>query len=244
MKSIRGVLFDLGGTLLEYRREEVYRALLAEKGLDVPSKAIDEAYRLAEPAWKVYTAKLPVGTILTSEDLAALDKLVLQQLGVQNDVDSIARYIEQNWTRMDKALPQVLVRRAYPDARLCLEELKGLWMRMGIVSNISSTQALDEELELIGLREFFPVRIASGSVGSAKPSSQIFHFAASQLQLNPKQIMFVGDDYDRDYLGSRAAGMNPILIDRKGLHREKRDIASVSSLIKIPNLVWQSESLT
>ena len=203
------MLFDLGGTLLEYHREEVYRALLAEKGLEISSEAIEEAYRLAEPAWNAYAASLTSETIWTAEDLATLDKLVLQHLGVENDVDSIAHYVAQNWMRMDRSLPQAMVRRAFRDVRPCLEALMSLWVRTGVVSNIPSAQTLDEELELIGLRGFFPVKVASGHVGVQKPSAVIFHFAANQLQLNPREIMFVGDDYERDSLGSRAAGMNP-----------------------------------
>jgi len=231
---VRGVLFDLGGTLLEYHREEIYRALLAERGLDVPSKAIEEAYDLAELAWNDYTAKLPAEKIWTDEDLAHLDLLVLQQLGIENDLEDISQYVQQNWMRMDRGLPQTLVRRAFSDVLPCLQALKGLWMRMGIVSNIPSTKVLDEEMELIGLEEFFPVRIASGSVGSAKPSAKIFHFAASRLQLEPNQIMFVGDDLEKDYFGSRAVGMNPVLADRKGRYLGKAGLNRVSSLIEIP----------
>lgn len=52
-------------------------------------------------------------------------------------------------------------------------------MKMGVVSNIESEQRLRKELGLIGLSEFFPVLVASGSVGYAKPARQIFDIAAS-----------------------------------------------------------------
>ncbi len=198
---------------------------------------IEEAYDLVEPAWNAYTSKLPVGKIWTHEDLAHLDLQVLQQLGIRNDVEDVARYVQQNWMRMDRGLPQTLVRRAYSDARPCLQALKGLWMRMGIVSNIPSTKVLDEEVQLIGLEEFFPVRVASGSAGSQKPSPKIFHFAASRLQLEPKQIMFVGDDLENDYFGSRAVGMTPVLVDRKGKHLGKIGLNRVSFLTEIPSLL-------
>ncbi len=135
---------------------------------------------------------------------------------------------------MDRGLPQRLVRQTFSDALPCLKALKGLWMRMGIVSNIPSTKVLDEELELIGLEDFFPVRVASGSVGSQKPSPEIFQFAASQLQLEPKQIMFVGDDLEKDYFGSSAVGMNPVLVDRKVKHLGRAGLSRVSLLSEIP----------
>ncbi len=51
-------------------------------------------------------------------------------------------------------------------------------MNTGIVSNISSEAHLKKELEALDLLEFFPVLVASGSVGYAKPARQIFNLAA------------------------------------------------------------------
>ena len=48
---IKGVLFDLGGTLLDYRREEVFRALLKEQGIEVSSEEVARAYDAVEPEW-------------------------------------------------------------------------------------------------------------------------------------------------------------------------------------------------
>ena len=47
--GVKAVLFDLGGTLLHYKREEVLRALLKEKGPDIIVSRILDAYDAIDP---------------------------------------------------------------------------------------------------------------------------------------------------------------------------------------------------
>ncbi len=51
------------------------------------------------------------------------------------------------------------------------------------------------------------------------------------------QITFVGDDLEKDYFGSRAVGMTPVLVDRKGRYLRKVGLNRVSSLTEIPTLL-------
>jgi len=45
--------------------------------------------------------------------------------------------------------------------------------------------------------------------------------------------MFVGDSIWMDYDGSKAAGMRPILIDRRGYNKEKEHIKDLFELIEV-----------
>ena len=169
--------------------------------------------------------------------LCGIDLMVLESLGINADNHDLARFITKNWRRMDEQLPQPLVRQAYPDTFPCLERVSELGLKMGVVSNIESEQRLRKELGLIELSGFFPVLVASGSVGYAKPAKQIFDIAASLVQLEPEEILFVGDDLERDYQGALRAGMNPALVDRVERYRDLTDIRRLSSLEQVPNLL-------
>ncbi len=120
-----------------------------------------------------------------------------------------------------------------------LGESERAGLKMGVVSNIESEQRLRKEPEMIGLSEFFPVLVASGSVGYAKPAKQIFDMAASLVHLEPEEILFVGDDLG-DYQGALRAGMKPALIDRAGRHRDLVDVNRLSSLERVPSLLRRS----
>ncbi len=110
-------------------------------------------------------------------------------------------------------------------------------MNTGIVSNISSEAHLKKELEALDLLEFFPVLVASGSVGYAKPARQIFNLAAKLVELKPREILFVGDDPERDYLGGFRAGLKAAVIDRDGRYKERTDMVRLSSLVEVSRLI-------
>ncbi len=234
---IKAVLFDFGGTLLEYHREEVMRALLEEKGFTVSTIDVLLAYEAVEPAWNRLFSELADDKRVTDETLRNLDRMIIKHLGVEVDLDNLASYVQQNWDRMDHQLPKNLVRRPYQDATPCLEALASKGLQMGIVSNIQSEERLCQELQNINLLRFFPVLVASGSVGIDKPSRGIFKLAASRVGVETRQIMFVGDDLERDYYGAKAAGMKPVLIDRNGKYDSDPSLNRISSLQQIPDLV-------
>ncbi len=233
----KAVLFDFGGTLLEYRREEVMRALLKEQGIQATSSEVLQAYETVEPAWNRLFSELTDDQRFADETLRHLDRMIIQHLGVKDDVDQLANHVQENWDRMDHQLPRSLVRRPYPDAGPCLEALSRRGLKMGIVSNIQSEERLHQGLEDIGLLSFFPVLVASGSVRIEKPLRGIFDLAANKVGEETGRIMFVGDDLERDYHGAKGAGMKPVLIDRNRKYDSHPSLNRISSLQQIPNLI-------
>ena len=63
----------------------------------------------------------------------------------------------------------------------------------------------DEEL-----KELFDAEILSNEVGMAKPSAEIYQFAANKLGLSPDQCVMI-DDIGRNVEGARTVGMQGIL---------------------------------
>lgn len=240
--TVRAVLFDLGGTLHNYRREEVLHALLKERGLEVPTGDILQSYATIDPIWEELTADLPAQHWWPDSFFEQLDQLILEQLGIQQDQISMARFIRENWNRMDSQLPRSLLRHPYDDVLPCLNSLQGLGVKMGVVSNIPSDQRLQSELEAIRLEGYFSVVISSGAVGVAKPNRFIFELAARKIDENPGEVLFVGDSPWRDYHGAMQAGMKSLLIDRRGIYSDHMDTCRISSLNQIPLILNQNHS--
>lgn len=235
--KIRAVLFDLGGTLLDYRREEVLRAVLKEKGLTVGTAEILEAYDAVDPVWTKIMASVPQEKLWPDSLLEQFDHLILKQLGLEKEQGALARFVRENWDRVDHQLPQSLVRRPFNDVFPCLNALRKIGMKMGIVSNIPSMERLVTELEGLGLAELFSVLVASGSLGVAKPDKRIFETAAAKIEKSPGELLFVGDDLERDYHGAMKASMKALLIDRRGKFKESREVCRLSSLEEVPHLL-------
>jgi len=237
---VRAVLFDLGGTLHHYHREEVFRTVLKETGIDVRTDEVERAYEVTGAIFASLTAELPQEIMWPDQLLEQLDLMMLKEIGITEDCENLAHYIRQNWDRVDRQLPQHIVRSAYPDALPCLEAITKLGLKTGIVSNIPSEELLRNELEAIGLAHFFPMLVSSGKVGISKPNKAIFHIAAKKLNETPSDILFVGDDLQRDYYGAILASMTAVLIDRRGILKDDSNVCRLSSLEQLPPILSHS----
>jgi putative hydrolase of the HAD superfamily len=98
----------------------------------------------------------------------------------------------------------------FPQSVRMLEKLKGY--PLGIVSN---GQRVFSELELrqLGLYGYFRFVIFSSDFGYKKPDSRIFLAGASQLNLRPEQILYIGDSFENDISPSRGLGMKAMHIE-------------------------------
>jgi putative hydrolase of the HAD superfamily len=112
-----------------------------------------------------------------------------------------------------------------------LARLRAAGLRLGIVSN--SDGRVDQALSAAGLREYFDVVIDSSIFGTEKPDPAIFRAALEALDVAPEEALFVGDLYDVDVLGARAAGMEAVLLTPGGVRQNPpcRTAASIDELV-------------
>jgi putative hydrolase of the HAD superfamily len=110
-----------------------------------------------------------------------------------------------------------------------LARLKAAGLRLGVVSNSEGKVA--EALEAARLRDYFDVVVDSGLIGIEKPDPRIFEAALDVLGLEPEEALYVGDLYDIDIVGARAAGIEAVLLVGSGdPGRDCRTVASIHDL--------------
>jgi putative hydrolase of the HAD superfamily len=86
--------------------------------------------------------------------------------------------------------------------------------KLGVVSNFNIKGGVEELLISAEISELFSFIITSVNIGWRKPHSNIYNAAIERTGLNPKQILFVGDDFECDYTAPQKFGINTILLDR------------------------------
>jgi HAD superfamily hydrolase (TIGR01549 family) len=115
------------------------------------------------------------------------------------------------------------------DARDALERLRRAGLRLAVVSN--SDGRVEAALMAAGLRDYFDVVLDSALVGVEKPDPAIFRAALAALDVAPEEALYVGDLYEVDVLGARAAGVEAVLFAPAGRPQAKcRSISSLSAL--------------
>jgi len=101
------------------------------------------------------------------------------------------------------------------DARRVLPVLKDDGYILAVISN--RDKPFHEVLESHGLGEFFQFSLAGGEVNAFKPEPEIFVHALKRANLGAQEAVYVGDNYYADVIGSRRAGLHPVLYDPNGL---------------------------
>ncbi|MBI4408214.1 MAG: HAD-IA family hydrolase [Gemmatimonadetes bacterium] len=95
-----------------------------------------------------------------------------------------------------------------------LEVLRGLQAQgyvLGVVSNADGR--VEEFLRTAGLRDALDFVVDSARVGVEKPDPRIFALACERAGVAPAEALHVGDVYEIDVLGARAAGLAALLVD-------------------------------
>jgi HAD superfamily hydrolase (TIGR01549 family) len=99
--------------------------------------------------------------------------------------------------------------------------------RIAVISNADG--GIERILSHCGIADCFESITDSGIVGVEKPRKEIFEAALAAMNAQPEESLYVGDMYSVDYIGARNAGMDAVLLDVCGAHRERK-VPRVESL--------------
>jgi HAD superfamily hydrolase (TIGR01549 family) len=115
-----------------------------------------------------------------------------------------------------------------------LRALRDLGLQLAIVSNANGTVA--KLAERLGLTECVGCVLDSHIEGVEKPDPRFFQIAMQRSSADPQTSIHVGDLYEVDVVGARAAGITPVLLDVAGLY-PGADCTRVRSLSELVDLV-------
>jgi putative hydrolase of the HAD superfamily len=216
----RVVLLDAGGTLIHPDHEFILERLAAA-GVTADPGAYAEARRHAQAVVSDILRSHDPGTDTTR--IQAWFVALLTHLGCP--VDRMPAVGDAIRARHEEGRLWV---RPVERTREMLEGLLTAGLRMAVVSNADGRVA--EYLDRAGLADCFEFIIDSGIEGIEKPDPRIFEIACHRLGVTPDQVVYVGDTYEVDVLGARAAGIRAILVAD-----EPRDgVACIRSILDLP----------
>lgn len=120
------------------------------------------------------------------------------------------------------------------DVRRVLPQLKEAGYLLGVISN--RDQPFQDVLEEHGIAEFFDFSLAAGEVSIFKPEPGLFEHALRRVNLSAGEAIYVGDNYFADVVGSRRAGLRPVLYDPIGIFPDP-DCATIKSFDELNSIL-------
>jgi putative hydrolase of the HAD superfamily len=211
MSQIKGVFFDLYGTLILYSDIErawndwlkTLHGKLTEAGLDLPIS------RFAAVCDGFFTKDVPqTGNDGLTVFERRIDRLC-RELEVSPDREHLRSTAEASLGAW-----QVYIR-PDPLAFSILRDLRKRYI-LALITNFDHPPHLHKYLPEIEIYDSFGAIVISGEVGVRKPSPVIFEVALQRTGLEAGQVAYIGDSYKDDVVGAMAAGLKPILISRPG----------------------------
>jgi len=123
----------------------------------------------------------------------------------------------------------------FPDAATALGALRSLNVRTAVVSNWDCS--LGGLLAGLGLSGLLDAVVTSAEAGVRKPDRRIFERALAAIHCVPERAIFVGDSFDVDISGGRAAGIRSVLIDRGASRIESGEVERIFTLDNLAALM-------
>jgi putative hydrolase of the HAD superfamily len=211
---LEAVLFDYGHTLIYFDErphaqlveayEKINHLLAQTLQRSVPaaqiliekvSKAVDDEIQ------RDYAAGRP-----EEVEIAGIYDTALRGLGLELQPELIERIMEmeqEGWLNSVHVGPDVVSTLGY---------LKGLGLRLAIVSNAAYlSRLMIGQLTALGLRHYFDGVTFSSEVGLRKPHPEIYADALKKVQVEATNALFVGDRVREDIQGPQQLGMRAVL---------------------------------
>ncbi|MCB9433597.1 MAG: HAD family hydrolase [Ardenticatenaceae bacterium] len=241
---IEAVVFDLGGTLIEYAGEWT-----AWPDLETPGFAAAYGYLQAQ------------GTVLPSFDTfreAGFGLLPLRWRGATRGERNLrlAELLGEVTAACGVAVPlaqlfqaskqyeQAISGQAHlmPHARETLALLKWQGYKLGLLSNTMFTgEGHIADLRRYGLLEFFDALLFSADVDKWKPNPEPFWHVLADLGVEAAETaVYVGDDPASDVVGGRSAGMLTVFCVGNGRFPQPDHViphAKIDDLAVLPSLL-------
>lgn len=117
----------------------------------------------------------------------------------------------------------------YPELFEVLDRLTRYGFPLALISNLATPYR--EPVDRLGLTPYFQVRAFSDEIGMLKPDPRVFHGVAERLNCLPENVIMVGDSLGSDFNGALTAGMQALLVDRKGKHRRDPFVTDLRGLL-------------
>ena len=227
----RAVFFDAGETLVHPHPTfaDLFAQTLRTQGYDVSPETVRERghvvfdrFRSAARANDLWTTS-PERSRRFWHDVY---RDFVAELGIA-DADGLLDVLYGTFTDLANY-------RAFEDVPAVLRRLRDAGLVLGVISNFE--EWLERLLDQLGVRSYFSVAVVSGVEGVEKPDRRIFELAMDRAGVTPEVSVYVGDNPEFDVGPALAAGMYPVLLDRRQRFPDAPE-PRITSMAELPALL-------
>jgi putative hydrolase of the HAD superfamily len=207
---IRAILFDAAGTLFFLTKTvgDHYALVGCEIGLRLDAGQLNRAFY---KAWKQMAPRSAIDGPRENDDKGWWRELVNRVL--DQVTPSLSELDRDNFFEIAyEHFAEAGVWELYPEVVDVLEQLRHRF-QLAVISNFDGR--LRFILEQLGVSKYFRHIFISSELGADKPDPEIFRRALKLIDLNPNEVLHVGDESERDWKAAAEAGLLIFRLDRE-----------------------------
>ena len=204
------IFFDAVGTLFYLTKTvgDHYALVGREVGLTLDAQQLDRAFLTA---WRRMPPRAAIDGPRENDDKGWWRELV--DLVLDEVAPSLGELDRDNFFEVAyEHFAEAGVWELYPEVSDVLEKLQPRY-ELAVISNFDGR--LRFILEQLGISKFFAHIFISSEIGADKPDPEIYRRALKFMNLKPDQVLYVGDDPDRDWKAAAATGLSVFELDRE-----------------------------
>ena len=200
MAKIKGVFFDLGGTLRI--AEEVPEHMDRAKARMAELAGAEDVKAFIDMVEERYAPYRDWALTENREcgDFDLWHKWLLPEMA-EDKLREICHELTFQY-RQVKGL-----RHLVEGGREVIETLHKRGYKLSIISNLIGEYEIGDWLRADGLEQYFDAVVLSSVCGIRKPDPRIYQMACEQLGLEPEECASVADNLSRDFTGAKAVGI-------------------------------------
>jgi putative hydrolase of the HAD superfamily len=240
---IKTVIFDLGGTLIEYAGpyqtwpeletpgfQAAYNALSQNvNGTPLPDfeQLRDAGFALLPRMWQA--------AIRHEENLQVTNLLrqSLRQIGVEDISNAQLAEAAMAYGRAIQAQAELI-----EHARQTVAQIKAAGYQVGLVSNtMFPGQMHREDMGRFGLLPYFDALVFSADANKWKPNPDPFWQVLADLAASPDTAVYIGDDPASDIAGGQSAGMHTIYFQSSQRFSKPDSLEPHAEIASLPELL-------
>lgn len=199
---IKAIIFDLDGTLYDYENcnkkalEVLYQR--ASNLLKIPPEIFKEAYNIGRKRTK----------LLLSDCASVHSRFLYCQHALEylhvNPIEHSIELEECYWSTFINSM------RLFDGVFDLFENLHKNNIKIAICTDLTAKIQYSKIVHL-GIEKYIDCIVTSEEVGIEKPDYKIFNLVLKKLNVNPNEVIMVGDDFKKDILGAEGCNIRGFL---------------------------------
>lgn len=228
---IKGIVFDIGQTLVEYEKplnwSKLYRPAFESVSEKCGYTFSESQYRYAEKVLTKYNTRVNPRDYEVSSDRIFTEILSGMDIPIE-DLEKVKFHFYM-YFRQDASV--------FPEVEKTLKGLTNKGILLGTLSDVAYGMDNVYALEDIGtIIRYIDYPFTSNDVGYRKPRAEGLKLLAEKMRIDIKEMAFVGDE-EKDIVCAANAGAYSVLINRNDTNKNYGQNKEINSLDELFTMV-------